>query len=478
MQLVAAAADFRLAGRSRGGAASAGRAMPQGGVAGDNGLVSESRRGLVRASLAQAMAFARSTEPRPAVSRRAIGIDAVLAAAATVAALTAGTPPARPLGPLLVALTTAPLALRRVFPLTTFWTIMAAIVAAYYGDNDHATLVTFLTVSFAAYSAVVHSRYRGAALLSMPLATVLVIALFADTAPPIPARATPLLIFIPIMIVGDAVHRWARRAGDSGERLRRAQAEHEAATRRALALERARLASELHDVVTHNVSMMVVQAGAARRVLSKDPGEATKALRAVESSGRTALTELRHLLGLLSPPSVTADAGGSAGQPPAPLDAGSSLRGAADLAPQPGLEELREMIGRVVTAGLPVELHITGTPRDLPPGLGLAMYRVVQEALTNVIKHAGKPQTEVRINYEPAALVVEVADDGRPIPAAGPAPDAGVPRGAGMGLLGLRERVALYGGELSAGPRPGGGWLVKATIPVEPAEIPAEVSPP
>jgi signal transduction histidine kinase len=375
---------------------------------------------------------------------------------------------------LLVALTTAPLALRRIFPLTAFWTIMAAVVAAYYPDTN-ATLITFLAVAFAAYSAVVHSRYRGAALLSMPLAAILVLALFRDPAPPVPARATPLLIFIPIMIVGNAVHRWARRAGDSGARLRQAQAEHEAATRRALALERARLASELHDVVTHNVSMMVVQAGAARQVLSADPGEATKALRAVESSGRTAMTELRHLLGLLSPPAGTADASEPAGPPAAPLDAASSPGGAADLAPQPGLEELREMVGRVVTAGLPVELHITGTPRDLPPGLGLAMYRVVQEALTNVIKHAGKPQTEVRVNYEPAALVVEVADDGRPIPAAGPAPDAGVPRGAGMGLLGLRERVALYGGELSAGPRPGGGWLVTARIPVEPAEIPAEI---
>jgi signal transduction histidine kinase len=432
----------------------------------------------MQAGLARALAFARATEPRPALSRRALSIDIVLAAVATVAALAAGPPPARPLGPLLVALTAAPLALRRVFPLTAFWAIMAAIVAAYYGDNTHATLVTFLTVAFAAYSAVVHSRYRGAALLSMPLVTVLLIALFADTAPPIPARATPLLIFIPIMIVGDAVHRWARRAGDSGARLRQAQAEHEAATRRALARERARLASEMHDVVTHNVSMMVVQAGAARRVLSAHPAEATKALRAVESSGRTAMTELRHLLGLLSPPPGTANGGGAAGQPAALLDAGSSPRSAAGLAPQPGLDELREMVGRVVTAGLPVELRISGTPRDLPPGLGLAVYRVVQEALTNVIKHAGKPQTEVRLTYEPAALVVEVADDGRPIPAAGPAPDAGVPRGAGMGLLGLRERVALYGGELAAGPRPGGGWLVQARIPVEPAEIPAEVTPP
>ena len=106
------------------------------------------------------------------------------------------------------------------------------------------------------------------------------------------------------------------------------------------------------------------------------------------------------------------------------------------------------------------------------------MFRIVQEALTNVLKHAGKPQTEVRLDYEPAALVVEVADDGLPIPAAVPALDAAVPGGAGMGLLGLRERVALYGGELTAGPRPGGGWLVKARIPVEPAQIPAEVTPP
>src|SRR5262249_59921345 len=111
-------------------------------------------------------------------------------------------------------------------------------------------------------------------------------------------------------------------------------------------------------------------------------------------------------------------------------------------------------------------------------GLGLAVFRVVQEALTNVLKHAGKPQTEVRLNYEPAALVVEVADTGTPIPAAGPAPDAGVPRGAGMGLLGLRERVALYGGELAAGPRRGGGWLGSGGTPVEPAEIPAEGAPP
>jgi signal transduction histidine kinase len=378
---------------------------------------------------------------------------------------------------LLVALTTAPLAVRRIFPLAAFWMIMAATVAAYYGNNQ-ATLITFLTVCFAAYSAVVHSRYHGAALISMPVVTVLVIVLFADTAPPVPPRATPLLMFIPIMIVGHAVHQWTRRAGDSGALLRQAQAEHEEATRRALEQERARIASEMHDVVTHNVAMMVVQAGAARMVLSKDPAEAIKALRAVESSGRTAMTELRYLLGLLSPPPGTADVSPPAWQPYPPLAAGSSPPGAPELAPQPGLDELREMVDRVAATGLPVELTITGSPRDLPSGLGLAVFRVAQEALTNVIKHAGKPPTEVRLTYEPAALVVEVADSGRPIPAAVPAPDPsgpGVPRGAGMGLLGLRERVALYGGELTAGPRSGGGWLVTARMPVEPAQAAPDV---
>jgi len=320
---------------------------------------------------------------------------------------------------------------------------------------------------------------------------VIVVAAFWTAAPATSAgSAIPLQELVPAPLGFTAAYPWqlpgllvaaslvliavVASAMQARDRIRLLRAEHEAATRRALAVERARLASELHDVVTHNVSMMVVQAGAARRVLSKNPGEAIKALRAVESSGRTAMTELRHLLGLLSPPPGAADADEPAGSPAA----ADSPGGEADLVPQPGLGELREMVGRVVTTGLPVELRITGTPWELPPGLGLAAYRVVQEALTNVIKHAGNPPTEVRLTYEPGALVVEVADTGRPIPAAVPAPDASVPRGAGIGLLGLRERVALYGGELAAGPRPGGGWLVKATMPVEPAQIPAEATPP
>jgi signal transduction histidine kinase len=427
-------------------------------------------RGRVWAGLARAVTFARSAEPSPGVSPQAYTADLVLAVAFTCVALAAGTPH-RVLGPLLVILTTAPIALRRYCPLAAFWMTVLAIIGAYAGTYG-ATLVTFFTAAFAAYSAVVHSRYRGAALLSMPLAAVLIMAIFPNTTLPVPGRATPLLIFIPIMIVGNAVHLWTRRADDSSTRLRQARAEHEAATRAALERERARIASELHDVVTHNVSVMVVQAGAARQVLPGDPDEAVKALLAVESSGRAALTELRHLLGLLSPATGPADGAWPAGQPDCAPAAGAHPNGAA-LAPQPGLDELRSLVGRVANAGLPVALKVVGPPRDLPPGLGLTAFRVVQEALTNVLKHAGKPVTLVRLSYQPGALVIEVIDDGRPIPAAGSAPGNGVPRGCGMGLLGLRERVRLYGGELTAGPRSGGGWLLTARIPVEPAVVSA-----
>jgi signal transduction histidine kinase len=313
-----------------------------------------------------------------------------------------------------------------------------------------------VTLIVVAYSAVVHSRFRGAALVSLPCATALVMVRFPDSAPPLPARATPLLIFLPIVIVGNTVHLWTRRAGDSQAHLRQAQADQEAATRRVLELERSRIASELHDVVTHNVSVMVIQAGAARQVLSGSPDEAREALLAVESSGRAALTELRHLLGLFSP----------ADDPENDPENGQ-------LRPQPGLGSVHSLVDRVITAGLPVELLVSGSPRPLPPGLDLTAFRVVQEALTNVLKHAGKPQTTVMVEYQADELVVQVTDDGPPFPAELRAPgedEAKMVSGARRGLLGLRERVTLYGGELVTGRRPAGGWLVRATIPVDPAE--------
>jgi signal transduction histidine kinase len=429
-----------------------------------------------------AVAFARSTQPRSAVSRRAVAADVVLAAGFLVVSLievarlgqpgsvSVGLPevsghgvlelpakdvlrPAKDLlqpgaglgvaGVLAAVVTSVPLAARRLLPLTTFWVVLGATAMT----SHHTTLATFAAVVFAAYNAVVRSRFRGPALLSLPLAAAAIMAVFPNTAPPLPARATPLILFIPILVVGNVVHVWRRRAGDSQDRLRRLAAEHAAATRRALEVERARIASELHDVVTHNVSVMVVQAGAARRVLDSAPADAREAMLAVESSGRAAMTELRHLLGLLGPPgawdaAVPATASGNA----------------QALSPQPGLGQLKSLIGPVTAAGLPVELHVTGTQRGLPPGLDLAAFRVIQEALTNVIKHAGRARAEIRLDYRPAELLVEIADDGTG-GSAGSTP--------GRGLLGLRERVELYGGDLDAGLRPGGGWLVRARIPVD-----------
>jgi len=187
--------------------------------------------------------------------------------------------------------------------------------------------------------------------------------------------------------------------------------------------------------------VMVVQAGAARRVLAASPGEATAALLAVEASGRAAMIELQHLLGLLSPVDGM--------QPP----------GAELLRPQPGLDRLQPLIDRVAAAGLPVELTVSGGPRALPPGLDLACYRVVQEALTNVMKHAGLARTAVRLDYRPDELIIDVSDDGPAVTARA---------GDGRGLLGLRERVSMYGGEFDAGPRPAGGWRVTARLPLDP----------
>jgi signal transduction histidine kinase len=229
----------------------------------------------------------------------------------------------------------------------------------------------------------------------------------------------------------------------------------------------------MHDVVTHNVSVMVVQAGAARRVLDSSPGEAREALQAVEASGRTAMTELRNLLGLLAPPGegepgATETAGAAGGAQ------GAAGGGDAALTPQPGVARIPALLARVCETGTPVELSVEapgGTPRDLPPGVDLAAYRVVQEGLTNVMKHAGQTRTTVHLEYRPRDLLITVSDDGRRPDSGAPGPEPGPGPGSasgGRGLIGLRERIAVYGGELDAGPRPGGGWRLKARIPLEP----------
>jgi len=223
-------------------------------------------------------------------------------------------------------------------------------------------------------------------------------------------------------------------------RRRRIVRDREFATREAVAAERAAIARELHDVVAHHMSVMVVQAGAARAVSASDPAATAEALRQIEASGRTGLTEMRRLLEVLK---AEEDGNGRA--------------------PQPGLARLSELLDAMRASGLPVEAVVEGTPRALSPGVDLSAYRIVQEALTNSLRHAGGASASARVvvRYEPEALELEIADDG-------PGPPEDLEASGGHGLIGMRERVQLFGGELEAGPRPGGGFLLRARLPSEP----------
>ncbi|MEU1290425.1 histidine kinase [Kitasatospora sp. NPDC005856] len=236
-----------------------------------------------------------------------------------------------------------------------------------------------------------------------------------------------------------------------GERGWLLERERESAARTAVDAERARIAAELHDIVSHNVSLMVVQAGAAREVLATMPQEAAASMAAVEAAGRDTMTELRHLLGLLAP---AADGG----EEPA----------ADDFAPQPSLGRLSPLIDRFAFAGLPVEVRISGEPRPLPGGIDVTAYRIVQEALTNALKHGDGVTAEVTVRYADHYLRVEVLNSGPSVlSGSAPAPARERADGTGRGLLGLRERVAVYGGDLDARRRLGGGFRVRARIPLD-----------
>jgi signal transduction histidine kinase len=227
-----------------------------------------------------------------------------------------------------------------------------------------------------------------------------------------------------------------RRLRIRAERAAQLELEHAAEARRAVAEERTRIARELHDVVAHRVSLMTVQAGAAKTVAADDLEGAVQAMEAVEEAGRQALSELRHLLDVL--------------RPEAEVDG---------LGPQPGLADVPRLIGQFEDAGLDVSLTIDGAQTDLPAHVALSAYRIVQEALTNVLKHAGPTaRTEVRIRIDNHSVAIEVLDDGHG--------DTILP-GAGQGIVGMRERAQLLGGSLDAGPRPEGGFQVVAHLPIE-----------
>jgi signal transduction histidine kinase len=316
-------------------------------------------------------------------------------------------------------LASLPLLIRRWRPVL----ILAVVMAATIAEESVVHRTMHLPATLAVYTVAAHCprtvsiRAGGLAilLLFIPLPG------FVQWGPPIPAIAAWLL--------GDNLRTRRAYLRELEARAERLEREQEESARRAAAEEQARIARELHDVLAHNVSVMVVQAAAANDVFDTQPQRARQALRDIERTGRSALTELRRLLGRVRQ---------------------------TELAPQPGLSGLEALVDGVRAAGLPVTLRVEGELHDLPAGLDLSAYRIVQEALTNAIKHAGASAAEVRVRRTADEVELEVVDDGR-----GPAGN-----GRGQGLIGMRERASLLGGEVEAGPQAGGGFRVRAKLPL------------
>jgi len=248
------------------------------------------------------------------------------------------------------------------------------------------------------------------------------------------------LIFGAAWLLGLFAHNYRAYAARLEQRTAELEQAREALARQAVAEERLRLARELHDVVAHAVSVIAVQSGVGAHVADSRPGEVGKALAAIEETSRAALTELRRLLGVLRQDGETQ----------------------ASLNPAPGLANLEGLLAEVAEAGLAVRLRVEGAPSPLPAGVDLSAYRIVQEALTNVVKHAGPAHAQVTIRYRDQEVAVEVIDDGPGVAAVA----ADGRRGTGHGLIGMAERVAAFGGDLEVGPRPGGGFRVAARLPL------------
>jgi signal transduction histidine kinase len=297
-------------------------------------------------------------------------------------------------------------------------------VAAYETDT---MFVVLLLAAWAAGS-LLDARQAAAALFAVLAGGWLVFI----RAPDVPATEL-LWLSVPItgiFFLAAATTRHSERARQAEERARRSEEE----ARRAVDDERGRITRELHDVLAHSVSVMTVQASAVRRLLRPEQEREREALMTVEQTGRQALAEMRRLVGIMRD------------------DAEPAAR-----APQPGLGTLPELVEQVRQSGLPVELTVEGTPVKLPAGVDLSAYRIVQEALTNTLKHAGPAHAWVAVRYAGEDVEIEVANDGM---------TNGENDGGGHGLVGMRERVALCGGELQSGPRPGGGFRIAARLPV------------
>jgi signal transduction histidine kinase len=342
----------------------------------------------------------------------------------------------------LLALQTLPVAVRRRNPLRIMG-VTGIATTLYYtlGFPDSGGQLGILLAFYTVAANEPRRRAMAAAAVTSIgiLLSLMGYAAFSSLAAWATSLGTTYALFGVAWLIGDNLRVRRAYTKELEDRARDLMADHEDRASMAVIEERARIARELHDVVAHYVSVMVVQAAAARRVGEKDPAAARGALEAVEAAGRTALAEMRRMLEVLR-----ADDPG--------------------MGPQPGLGELDRLIEQVRSVGLPVKLAIEGAACCLPAGMDLAAYRIVQEALTNTVKHGGKANASVTVRYTADTLEIEVTDDGRG--AAAPLLSMGVP--GGHGLIGMKERVALFGGQLSVGPILTGGYRVFARMPIEP----------
>jgi signal transduction histidine kinase len=369
---------------------------------------------------------------------RAYGFDLLLAVAALESALEAAVEePERTawFASPAIALLVLPLLARRRFPFAAAAAVWLLAAALSFVDGR---LVVATSGAFAAGMAAAfllgNLRDDIQARLGLALAVAGVLIVVAND----PRRDNGNLVFLPVLfamvwLAGYALRERADQAEAAEERASRAEREREAAARVAVAEERARIARELHDIVAHSVSVMVLQVGAVRHRLPDTRSEDREALETVERTGRTALAEMRQLLGAMRH--------------------GEN----AELAPQPGLDGLESLLDEVRRAGLPVELQVEGAPLTLPRALDLSAYRIIQEGLTNALKHGGATRADVLVRYGPGELELEVRDDGN-----GAAPNDGL----GHGLIGIRERVKIYGGRMTANSVVDGGFVLSAALPL------------
>jgi signal transduction histidine kinase len=336
----------------------------------------------------------------------------------------------------LVLLSAVALAWRRRAPLAAVTVVMGVETAtALAGVPIDSLVVVIPVIALAIYSVAAHATAARALIgLGVALAGIWIVTFDAD-GPGVDNLMFGLVVAGGPWLAGWHVRRRTHQAVElalSAQELERTQAEREEA---AVARERTRIARELHDIIAHSVSVMTIQAGAVEEVLDTDPAKARAAAGSIRETGRQALVDLRRLLGLLREQDPTA----------------------ARLSPQPGLDDLEALLDQVRGAGVDVRLDVEGVPRTLPSAVDLSAFRLVQEALTNTLKHARASTAVVEVRYTPDALHIEVVDDGV----------ARNGTGKGHGLIGMQERIALYGGQLEYGSRPTGGFRVHALLPVQ-----------